>query len=148
MCRCIFLHLNNRGLDTIHWRVHLARKGHGKRGKPLEEITLAAVLDGTVMLEDLGITPRALSQQAEIARAAGRPTLAQNFERSSELVGVPQDTIMRIYELLRPGRANAKQQLLDAASELRTAYSAHRMADFVAEAAEVYEQRGLFQKRF
>ena len=35
---------------------------------------------------DLAIHPEALLRQAEIARAAGRPTLAQNFERAADLV--------------------------------------------------------------
>lgn len=120
----------------------------GKRGKALNEITLEAVLNETVGLEDLGITSRALLQQAEIARAAGRATLAQNFERAAELVDVPQETIMRIYELLRPGRAQSKAELLAAAAELRTTYGAEKMPAFIEEAAEVYEKRGLFKARY
>ena len=120
----------------------------GKRGKPLDEITLDAVLEDRVTLDDLGITPGALLQQAEIARAAGRATLAQNFERSAELVNVPQDTIMSVYELLRPGRAQSKAVLLAAAEDLRVRFSATKMAAFVEEAAEVYEKRGLFKTRY
>jgi propanediol dehydratase small subunit len=120
----------------------------GKRGKGLDEITLDAVIEGRVTLDDLSITGAALRQQAEIARAAGRPTLAQNFERAAELVDVPQDTIMRMYELLRPGRAQSKDELLAAARDRETAHGATGMAAFVAEAAEVYERRGLFKKRF
>jgi propanediol dehydratase small subunit len=120
----------------------------GPRGKRLPEITLDAVLDGSVTMEDLRITPEALRSQAEIARDAGRPTLAQNFERASELVNVPQDVIMQVYELLRPGRAKTKQQLLEAAAMLRTQYDAQRIAAFVEEAAATYEQRGLFTFRF
>jgi propanediol dehydratase small subunit len=120
----------------------------GKRGKPLDEITLDAVLDDSVTLDDLGITPVALLQQAEIARAAGRATLAQNFERSAELVNVPQDTIMRVYELLRPGRASSKAVLLAAAEDLRKQHGATKMAAFIEEAAEVYEKRGLFKTRY
>ena len=82
----------------------------GKRGKGLDEITLDALLEDRVTLEDLRITAAALRQQAEIARAAGRDTLAANFERAAELVDVPQDTIMRIYELLRPGRAQSQER--------------------------------------
>lgn len=119
-----------------------------KRGKRLDEITLDAVIEGRVTLEDLRITDTALRQQAEIARAAGRPTLAANFERAAELVDVPQEAIMRIYELLRPGRARTKDELLAAAKELGETYSAPRMAAFIAEAAEVYERRGLFKRRF
>jgi propanediol dehydratase small subunit len=120
----------------------------GKRGKGLDEITLDALLDDRVALEDLRITTRALRQQAEIARAAGRETLAENFERAAELVDVPQDTIMRVYELLRPGRAESKAVLLAAATELREQHGAGIMAAFVEEAAAVYERRGLFKKRF
>jgi propanediol dehydratase small subunit len=120
----------------------------GKRGKGLDEITLDAVLEDRVALEDLRITARALRQQAEIARAAGRETLAENFERAAELVDAPQDTIMRVYELLRPGRAESKSALLAAARELREQYGANIMAAFVEEAAAVYERRGLFKKRF
>lgn len=120
----------------------------GKRGKRLSDITLDAVLDGGVAMEDLRITPKALRDQAEISRAAGRPTLALNFERASELVEVPQDLIMEVYELLRPGRAKSKQQLLDAARTLRETHKAARVAAFVEEAAETYERRGLFTYRF
>lgn len=120
----------------------------GQRGKVLDELTLDAVLDDTVTMDDLGITKGALLQQAEIARAAGRETLAQNFERAAELVSVPQETIMRVYELLRPGRARSKTELLTAASDLRKLYGADKMPLFIEEAAEVYERRGLFKARF
>jgi glycerol dehydratase small subunit/propanediol dehydratase small subunit len=120
----------------------------GPRGRRLSDITLDAVLDGSVTMADLRITPEALRAQAEISRDAGRPTLALNFERASELVNVPQDVIMQVYELLRPGRARTKQQLLDTAAMLSTQYGAMRIAAFVEEAAEIYEQRGLFSFRF
>lgn len=120
----------------------------GRRGKSLNDITLQAVVAGDVTMEDLRITPKALADQAEISRAANRPTLALNFERAAELVDVPQDFIMSAYELLRPGRAKSKQQLLDAAQAFRQAYKAQRMAEFIEEAAEIYERRGLFTYRF
>jgi propanediol dehydratase small subunit len=120
----------------------------GRRGKRLDEITLEAVIEDRITLEDLRITGAALRQQAEIALAAGRATLAANFERAAGLVDVPQETIMRIYELLRPGRARSMDELLLAASELGETYGATGMAAFVAEAAEVYERRGLFKRRF
>ena len=106
------------------------------------------MLEDRVTIEDLRITATALRQQAEIARAAGRGTLAANFERGAELVDVPQDTIMRIYELLRPGRAQSQDELLAVAQELRDQYGAKGIAAFVEEAAAVYERRGLFKKRF
>ena len=120
----------------------------GKRGKTLAEITLDAVLAGDVTMEDLRITPESLVAQAEIARDAGRPTLALNFERAAELVDVPQNVIMQVYEFLRPGRAASKQQLLDTALKLRREYHATQIAGFIEEAAHTYEERGLFTYRF
>ena len=120
----------------------------GRGGKPLAAITLDRVVSGEVTLDDLRITPEALRQQAEIARAAGRATLAANFERAAELCDVPQDFIMAVYELLRPGRARDKGPLLEAARTLRETYGATRMAAFVEEAAAVYERRGLYTYRF
>ncbi|MEZ5775551.1 MAG: diol dehydratase small subunit [Hyphomicrobiaceae bacterium] len=120
----------------------------GPRGKHLDEITLDAVIAGDVGIEDLRITADALMKQAAIARDAGRPMLAGNLERASELVAVPQDVVMRVYELLRPGRAADRATLEDAAAMLRATYGAERMARFVEEAADVYARRGLFRKRF
>jgi len=120
----------------------------GKRGKALPEITLDAVIAGDVTMEDLRITPQALQAQADVARDAGRPTLALNFERGAELVEVPQDFIMQVYELLRPGRAKSKEELLVAAATMRGTYKAERIARFIEEAAEAYEARGLFTFRF
>jgi propanediol dehydratase small subunit len=119
-----------------------------KAGKKLDDITLEGVLSDRVSLEDLRITDRALRQQAEIASAAGRPTLAANFERGAELVDVPQDVIMQVYELLRPGRAGSKDELVAAATELRETYGAEGVAAFIEEAADVYERRSLYKKRF
>ncbi len=120
----------------------------GRRGLGADDITLANVLTGAVVADDLSITAGALHQQAAISRAAGRSTLAQNFERAAEMVDIPQDMIMRTYELLRPGRAKTKSELLDIAKELGSTYKATRLAAFVTEAAEVYEQRGLFKRRY
>lgn len=120
----------------------------GKRGRILSDITLEAVLTGDVTMEDLRITPEALKAQAEIARAVGRPTLALNFERAAEFVDVPQDYVMKIYEILRPGRAKSKQELIDAAKIMRETHKAEQIALFIEEAAETYEVRGLLKLRF
>lgn len=118
------------------------------KGQPLDALTLEALEQQQIGMEDLRITPEALRQQAAIARDAGRATLAQNFERAAELVAVPQDVVMQTYELLRPGRAKDKAELLAMAERLRAAYGAEVMAGFLEEAAEVYEARGLFTYRF
>jgi propanediol dehydratase small subunit len=117
-------------------------------GKALDDLTLDSVRAGEVTLADLAITPQALLDQAQIAQAAGRSTLARNFERAAELVGVPNEVLLAIYEKLRPGRATSRAELLERASFLRSEYGAERMAVFIEEAAEVYERRGLFSKRF
>ena len=121
---------------------------YGKRGKALNDITLDAVMAGQVEMADLQITPQALRNQADIASDARRPTLALNFGRAAELVDVPQDIIMSTYELLRPGRAKTKQELIDRAIMLRAEFHAPRIADFILEAADIYEKRGLFVFRF
>jgi len=118
------------------------------RGKALEELTVEAVMNGDVTLEDLRITPDALEQQGEISRAAGRDKLADNFDRASEMARVPQPVIMEIYEILRPGRAADKTVLLAAALRLRQDYEAEGLAKFVEEAALIYEKRGLFSTRY
>ncbi len=117
-------------------------------GRPLSSLTLDAVERGEVAMADLRIAPATLVAQAQIARDAGRATLAQNFERASELVNIPEEELLALYELLRPGRARDKQDLLAAAERLRSHYGAARMAEFIAEAASVYEARGLFTRRF
>jgi propanediol dehydratase small subunit len=103
-------------------------------GKRFEEITLDAVMDGTVGMEDLRVTAEALELQAQVADAANRPQLAENLRRAAELVGVPEDTILEIYRALRPGRAD-KQGLLALADRLVASYGAHRCAALVREAA-------------
>ena len=123
-------------------------KVKGKRGIALSELTMDAVLEGKVALEDLQITPEALLKQAEIAKSVGRATLSGNFERAAEMNKLPNSEVMEIYELLRPGRAGSKSALLEAANKIRSRYSAEGLAEFIEEAAEFYDKRGLFKKRF
>ena len=123
-------------------------KVKGKRGMALSELTIEAVLEGTVDLDDLQITPEALLQQAEIAKSVGRKTLSENFERAAEMNNLPNSEVMEIYELLRPGRTESMTTLLDAAKKIRTEYQAEKLAKFIEEAAEFYDKRGLFKKRF
>lgn len=120
----------------------------GQRGKSLDALTLEAAASGELQMDDLRITPTALLHQAEIARSVGRSALAENFERAAEMARLPQDEIMRVYELLRPGRAQSAAKLQVEAERLASVYEAHRLAALIREAAEVYERRGLFQHRF
>lgn len=117
-------------------------------GKRFDALTLDNLLAGQVEGGDFAVSADTLRLQSEVARAAGRDRLADNFERAAELVGVPQDVILETYELLRPGRANAKDELLVAAARLRRDFAATRIAAFIEEAAAVYERRGLFRRRY
>ena len=120
----------------------------GASGKAFAEITLDSVLEGETGIADLRIAPEALRQQAAIARQAGRDKLAENFERAAEMTALPQEELMAIYDLLRPGRAKSGEALRAAAEKLERDYAAPRLAALIREAASVYERRGLFKFRF
>lgn len=104
-------------------------------GLAFAEITLEAVLEGRVRMEDLRVTAEALELQAQIAEAAGRRQLAGNLRRAAELVSVPEERILEIYNALRPGRAT-RSQLLELAADLEARYGAARCAALIREAAE------------
>ncbi len=117
-------------------------------GLSLADFTLEAVLEGRVTPADLAIAPEMLRLQADVARAAARDRLAENLERAAELARVPQALILDTYELLRPGRARSAAPMRERAAELLRDYGAKRIAALIDEAADVYERRGLFSKRF
>jgi propanediol dehydratase small subunit len=117
-------------------------------GHKLSDLTLENVLAGKLTARDIGISPGALQLQGEVARAVGRSCLADNFDRGAELTDVPQDEILETYELLRPGRARDKKELLNLAERYREKHAAPNIARLIEEAAEVYALRGLFRKRF
>ncbi|MEK7407817.1 MAG: diol dehydratase small subunit [Acidobacteriota bacterium] len=104
-------------------------------GLAFDQITLEAVLAGSITMADLRVTPEALELQAEIARAAGRTQLAENLGRAAELARVPEDLILRIYNALRPGRAT-RAELERLAAQLEKDYQAPRCARLIREAAE------------
>lgn len=120
----------------------------GNRGKPLSALTIDAVMNGDVSMEDLRITAQALEQQAEIAASVGRSALAGNLQRAAEMTRLPQSEVMEIYELLRPGRAASPESLLAAAKRMRAEHDAQLLGDFLDEAARFYEKRGLFRTRY
>jgi propanediol dehydratase small subunit len=90
---------------------------------------------------DLRATPETLRLQAEIARAARRPQLADNLERAAELATLPDETILEIYTALRPRRATAAE--LEAWARRLEDHGASATAAFVREAADAYAQRGI-----
>jgi propanediol dehydratase small subunit len=113
-------------------------------GRPLSEITLDAVADGTLTPEDLRIHAETLRLQAQVARQAGYSQLAANLLRAAELTAVPNKEVLQIYELMRPGRASY-EQLIQLADYLETTYQAAENAHFIREAAAVYKERGLLR---
>ena len=117
-------------------------------GHRLDELTLENVLCGEITDRDLGISAQALRFQSAVARSVGRDRLADNLDRGAELSAVPQEEIFATYEMLRPGRAEEKQALLDLARRYREKYAAHRIADLIEDAAETYARRNLFRKRY
>jgi propanediol dehydratase small subunit len=119
-----------------------------RNGRSLRDLTLEDLLAGHVAASDFGITAEGLRLQATIAERAGRPNLAQNLRRGAELVEIPDNVLLEVYELLRPGRAQSAEELRAGAHRLRDTYGAKETASLLEEAALVYERRGVFQRRF
>ena len=110
-------------------------------GIPLDRVTLSAARAGELDSADVRATPETLALQAEVARKAGRPQLADGLERASELASVPDDELLEIYTALRPGRSTSDE--LEAWAVRLDELGARRTASFVREAAAVYVERGL-----
>lgn len=110
-------------------------------GKPLADLTFAKLRSGELKPEDFRISSETLELQAQVADDSGRATLARNLRRAAELVKVPDERLLEIYNALRPYRST-KAELYDIAGELEGKYGAEVSAGFVREAADVYEGRG------
>ena len=109
-------------------------------GKSLSDITLDKIMSGEVKSEDVRITPETLRMQAEIADGVGRYQFGNNLRRAAELVAIPDDRVLEIYNAMRPYRST-KPELLAIAEELEVKYNAKINAALVRESAEVYERR-------
>ena len=130
--------MENKRMTAADYPLTSKRKGDIKTptGKALEDITLEKVLSGEINADDIRISPETL----EIAESMNRDAIARNFRRAAELIRVPDDRILEMYNALRPYRST-KEDLFKIADELETKYDAKVNADFVREAAEVYETR-------
>lgn len=106
-------------------------------------MNLDDVRAGAVTMADFRISADTLRHQAGVARSHGNPQLAANFERGAELTALPDDELLRIYELLRPRRASAAE--LEAVAAELESRAAPAVAALVREAAEVYARRGLLR---
>ncbi len=113
-----------------------------KTGKKLTDITLDEVMKGHVSSNDIKISKDTLKAQGQVAKENGNAPMEKNFERAAELVDVPDDVILKMYDKLRPNRST-KLELVMMAKELVEKYDAKNCAKLVLEAAEVYEKRGI-----
>lgn len=113
-----------------------------KTGKKLTEITLDEVIKGHISSDDIKISKETLKAQGKVARENGNDSMEKNFERAAELVDVPDDVILKMYDKLRPNRST-KLELVLMAQELIEKYHAKNCAKLVMEAVEIYEKRGV-----
>jgi propanediol dehydratase small subunit len=112
-----------------------------RSGRSLDELTIEAVRKRTLAINDFAISRAQLEAQARAAQADGHPQLAESLRRAAEMTALSNERVMRIYEMLRPGRASG-DELARLAGEL-AALGMPRLAAFVAEAADAYRARGL-----
>lgn len=113
-----------------------------KTGKSLDDITIDAIKKGNITADDIKISKDMLLKQGEIALENRNPELASNFTRAAELVDVPDEIILDMYNKLRPNRSS-KSELEAMARELKETYHAEHCAKLVFDAAQVYEKRGV-----
>ena len=113
-------------------------------GKPFTSLSYEKMISGELTPDDMRIAPETLEMQAQVAESVGREAFAGNLRRAAELIAVPDERLLEIYNALRPYRST-KQELLDIAKEL-DGYKATVAATLVREAAEVYEKRDRLKK--
>lgn len=113
-----------------------------KSGKKLDDITLQEVLNGNITAEDIKISKDTLMKQGQVCIDDDNPVMADSMKRAAELVDVPDEVILSMYNKLRPNRAT-KMELVMMAQELLEKYKAPLCAKMVLEAAEIYEKRGI-----
>jgi propanediol dehydratase small subunit len=116
----------------------------GFSGKDVSEVTVESIRRGDITLDDVRIHPSTLAHQADVARENGNPQLAENFLRAAELTGLQDETVLRYYDALRPGRSTSND-LLEIADELM-AIGALKNSELFRQAADVYARRGLAAK--
>ena len=114
-------------------------------GKCLADMNVDQVLSGELTADDMRISPQTLEMQAQVAESVGRAAFARNLRRAAELIAVPDDRLLEIYDALRPYRST-KSTLLGIADELQNRYGCTINAEFIRNAADVYEQRGRLKK--
>lgn len=112
-------------------------------GRAADDIGLATLAE--LSPDDLRISAETLRAQAAVAQEAGFTQLAENLTRAAELTAVPNEELLRMYEIMRPGRSTYAQ-LQEMATKLEITYGATTTARMVREAAAVYRQRNLLKR--
>ena len=115
-------------------------------GRPLDELTMDALLAGELTTEDFCISAETLRRQAGAAEQAGYGALAANLRRAAELTSISNEEVLRIYEALRPGRSTY-EELIALADRLQNEHDAPLTAGLVREAATVYRARGIAARK-
>lgn len=121
---------------------HEKEKITSRTGKKFTDITLDEVIKDHIAPDDIKISKEILKAQGQVASSADNAPMEKNFERAAELVDVPDEVILKMYDKLRPNRST-KLELVLMAQELLEKYNAKNCARLVMEAAEVYEKRGI-----
>jgi len=124
---------------------HAADRLHSRSGVSFDAINLEAVRAGEIDSDDLTIDRETLLLQAKVAETGGYRQLGENLRRAAELVEIPNDRLLRIYEALRPRRAGYRE-LLALADELESRHAAPANARFVRQAAEAYRAGGMLKE--
>lgn len=117
----------------------------GKSGKGLDDITIDEVINGNITGEDIKISKETLKLQGDIAKSEGRIELGENFTRASELVDIPDEELLNIYNMLRPHRSS-EEELLKKAEEIKVKYGALNCSNLILDSLKVYKKRGILRK--
>lgn len=123
---------------------HETERITSRTGKKLVDITLEEVKKDHITADDIKISREMLKAQGQVAKEMGNDSMEENFARAAELVDVPDELILTMYDKLRPNRST-KLELVQMAQELLEKYNAKNCARLVMEAVEVYEKRGILR---
>ena len=89
-------------------------------GRLLRDIDLERAAAGELSAADLRVSGDTLRIQARIAAEAGYSQLASNLIRAAELTSVPNEELLKMYEMLRPGRVLGRAPIASASPSTRT----------------------------
>jgi len=124
---------------------HAPERLRAASGLPLGDVSVEAAGAGRLGIADVQISAETLRAQATVARGSGYAPLADNLARAAELTAVPNDELLHMYHLMRPGRATGAE-LAALAERLEREHEAPRCAELVRAALAVYERRGLLRR--